>query len=111
MDRQLHATTRIGTAAALHILLAYFAYDWWTLGAHYVGHSYLPHHNFLLEGSASAICLVLIFPVLMQGRSGQRGAAAVLALLPGFSFFWRFTMSCGSTYSRGANERPGVGAG
>jgi hypothetical protein len=47
-----------------------------------VGHSHLPHHNLLLEGSASAICLVLVFPVLMRGRSGQRGAAALLSLLP-----------------------------
>ena len=86
MERRLHANARIGIVAALHALLMFFAYDWWTLGPHYVGHSYLPHHNFLLEGSASAICLILIFPVLLAGRPRQRGAAAVLSLLPTFLF-------------------------
>jgi hypothetical protein len=86
MEHRLHATARVGIVAALHLLLARFAYDWWRLGPHYVGHSYLPRHDFLLEGAASAVCLVLVFPVLWRGSRGQRGVAAALSLLPAFLF-------------------------
>src|SRR5512140_2778304 len=90
MQQELHASTRVGIVAALHLLLLYFLYDWWALGAHYVGHSYLPGHNFLLEGAASAVCLVLVFPVLLRGRPLHRSAAVVLSLLPVFLFTLAF---------------------
>lgn len=86
MQQELHASTRVGIAAALHLLLLYFLYGWWALGAHYVGHSYLPGHNFLLEGAASAVCLVLVFPVLLRGRPLHRSAAVLLSPLPAFLF-------------------------
>lgn len=82
MEHQLHAGARVGIVAGLHFLVLYFLYDWWTLGPHYVGHSYLPGHNFLAEGVASGVCLVLVFPVLLRGRPLQRGAAVVLSLAP-----------------------------
>ncbi len=69
-------------AAALHALVVPLAYDWWTLGPRYVGHSYLPRHDFLLEGAAGAICIVLVFPVLLRGRPLQRAAAGALSVLP-----------------------------
>ena len=86
MQQGLHASTRVGIVAALHLLLLYFLYDWRTLGAYYVGHSYLPGHNFLLEGAASAVCLVLVFPVLLRGRLIHRAAAVVLSPVPAFLF-------------------------
>src|SRR5208282_1962795 len=86
MQQELHATARVEIAAALHLLLLYLFYDWWTLGPYYVGHSYVPGHNFLLWGAASAVCLVLVFPVLLRGRVLQRSAAVGLFLLPAFLF-------------------------
>jgi len=86
MERPLHASARLGIAATFHLLLLWFVYNWLTFGPHYVGHSYFPRHNFLLEGAASATCLVLIFPVFWRGRPAQRAAAAVLSLVPAFLF-------------------------
>jgi len=90
MDRALHAPTRLAIVAALHVLVLRFAYEWWTLGPHYVGHAYLPGHDFLLEGALGGICLVLVFPILLCGRRLQRALAAALSVLPGVLFALAF---------------------
>jgi len=82
MDRALHAPTRLTIVAALHVLVLGFSYEWWTLGPHYVGHAYLPGHDFLLEGALGGICLVLVFPILLSGRPLQRTLASALSVLP-----------------------------
>ncbi len=86
MEHTLHAPARIVIVAALHVLLGRFVYDWWTVGPHSVGHAYLPRHDFLLEGAASGICLVLVFPVLLRGRPVQRALAGTLSLVPAILF-------------------------
>src|SRR5678816_4112955 len=81
-QQELHASSRLGIVAACELLVLYFLHGWWIFGAHYVGHSYLPGHNFLVEGVASAVCLVLAFPVLQRGHRLQKTVACALSLMP-----------------------------
>jgi hypothetical protein len=82
MKQQIHAGWRIAIVTLLHLLLARFAYEWWVFGPHYGPHGSIPGHDLLFEGSASAICLVLLVPVFLRGNISQRTAVIVLSLLP-----------------------------
>lgn len=86
MKQHLHSKTRLALVGGLHVLLVPLAFIWWRLGAHYVGHSFLPGHNFLVEGAAAGVCLVLVFPVLIHGRGIRRTLAVFLSALPAVLF-------------------------
>jgi hypothetical protein len=86
MSQQLHANWRIALVVALHLLLALFAYKWWLFGPHFRPHGNIPNHDLLTEGTASAICLVLLVPVWLRGNMIQRAIAVTLSLLPAVIF-------------------------
>lgn len=86
MDHALHAPTRIAIVAALHFLLVPLAFVRWAVGSHYDGVAYFPGHDFLFMGTASGVCLVLLFPIFLRGRPIQRVVASALSVLPGVLF-------------------------
>ena len=90
MDPPVHAGARIAIVTLLHALLAWYARAWWIFGPRY-------GHDLLAEGTAAAICFVLLVPVWARGNPRQRAAAFFLVLLPAILFgivFYHLVQFC-----------------
>jgi len=86
MEPPVHAGSRIVIVSLLHLLLAWYAWEWWTFGPRFGPHGSVSTHNLLAQGSAAAICFVLLVPVWSRGNPRQRAAALCLVLLPAILF-------------------------